>query len=173
MGDRWLSLEKLSDGCGFAEKGLLQRRKRTKKEGRVGNGSVGPSAMKKGLWHATDHGGDRGPRLRLKKRAATMAEEERRELLFNSTVARSQARWDLPGQVGRPVMFTICFLQEGLAQLVDQKVGQHQVQAEIQKVEGTTFAKISTGKPLVSGWCTAIVQAFERLMAANPPRLGG
>ncbi|RRT57777.1 hypothetical protein B296_00022041 [Ensete ventricosum] len=37
----------------------------------------------------------RGPRLRLKKRAATVAEEERRELSFGSTVARSRVRWDL------------------------------------------------------------------------------
>ncbi|RWW37697.1 hypothetical protein BHE74_00057147 [Ensete ventricosum] len=35
-------------------------------------------------------GGWLGPRLRLKKRAATVAEEERRELSFGSTVARSR-----------------------------------------------------------------------------------
>ncbi|RZS28977.1 hypothetical protein BHM03_00062641 [Ensete ventricosum] len=40
---------------------------------------------------------------------------------------------------------------------------QYQVQAEIRKVEGTTFAEIPTGKPLVSDGCTATAQDFGRL----------
>ncbi|RWW71824.1 hypothetical protein BHE74_00020405 [Ensete ventricosum] len=39
MGDRWLSLEKLSDGYGFSEKGLLRRREKKKKK-RTGGRSV-------------------------------------------------------------------------------------------------------------------------------------
>ncbi|RRT57337.1 hypothetical protein B296_00005565 [Ensete ventricosum] len=35
MGDRWLSLEKLSDGYGFSEKGLLRRREKKKKKGQA------------------------------------------------------------------------------------------------------------------------------------------
>ncbi|RWV85502.1 hypothetical protein BHE74_00050822 [Ensete ventricosum] len=60
---------------------------------------------------------------------------------------------------------------ECIAQLVDQRVGQHQVQAGIRKVEGTTFAKISISKPPVNDGCTVATQAFERLTTADPPRL--
>ncbi|RZS10636.1 hypothetical protein BHM03_00041886, partial [Ensete ventricosum] len=35
MGDRWLSLEKLSGGYGFSEKGLLRRREKKKKKGQA------------------------------------------------------------------------------------------------------------------------------------------
>ncbi|RRT35078.1 hypothetical protein B296_00021294 [Ensete ventricosum] len=51
----------------------------------------------------------------------------------------------------------------GCAQLVDQRVGQHQVQVRIRKVEGTTFTEISMVKPPVSDGCTAAAQAFGRL----------
>ncbi|RWW19822.1 hypothetical protein GW17_00016085 [Ensete ventricosum] len=50
---------------------------------------------------------------------------------------------------------------------------QHQVKAGILKVEGTTFEKISVGKPPVSDGCTAIAQAFGWLTAVDPLRLGG
>ncbi|RRT41188.1 hypothetical protein B296_00052430 [Ensete ventricosum] len=44
MGDRWQSLEKLFDGCGFSEKGLLRRREKKKKKGQA-VGVLGAVAM--------------------------------------------------------------------------------------------------------------------------------
>ncbi|RRT70114.1 hypothetical protein B296_00004812 [Ensete ventricosum] len=61
IGDRWLSLEKLSNGYGFVEKGLLRRREKKKK--RIGGKSVSLSVMKKGLWHAVGHSGHRCGRM--------------------------------------------------------------------------------------------------------------
>ncbi|RRT68103.1 hypothetical protein B296_00007051 [Ensete ventricosum] len=56
---------------------------------------------------------------------------------------------------------------EGIRSLL--RVRLELVEARIRKVEGTTFAKNLTGKPRVSGGCTAIAQAFEQLMATEPP----
>ncbi|RZS27559.1 hypothetical protein BHM03_00061072 [Ensete ventricosum] len=44
MSDRWQSLEKLSDGCSFSEKGLLRRRENKKKKGQA-VGVLGAVAM--------------------------------------------------------------------------------------------------------------------------------
>ncbi|RZS28970.1 hypothetical protein BHM03_00062633 [Ensete ventricosum] len=61
---------------------------------------------------------------------------------------------------------------ERLAAIMPEAAGLTGVQAEIRKVEGTTFAKISMGKPSVSDRCTATAQVFGRLMVTDPPSLG-
>ncbi|RWW36478.1 hypothetical protein BHE74_00058496 [Ensete ventricosum] len=54
-----------------------------------------------------------------------------------------------------------------------EAAGLAEVQARIRKVEGTTFAEISIGKPSVSGGCTAATQVFGQLTTADPPRADG
>ncbi|RWW60807.1 hypothetical protein BHE74_00032164 [Ensete ventricosum] len=56
---------------------------------------------------------------------------------------------------------------------IAEAVGLAGVQAGIQKVVGTTFAEILTGKPPVSGRCTVATQVFERLTVADLLSLGG
>ncbi|RRT82775.1 hypothetical protein B296_00000091 [Ensete ventricosum] len=63
--------------------------------GRQRKGAVGQRAEVIAGGSRWLHSSSRGLRLRLKKRAAAMAKEERRELPFDSTVARSRVRWDL------------------------------------------------------------------------------
>ncbi|RRT85538.1 hypothetical protein B296_00004542, partial [Ensete ventricosum] len=60
-----------------------------------------------------------------------------------------------------------------LAQLVDQRVGQHQIQAGIRKVEGTTFMEFSTGKPPVSDGYTVAAQVSRQLTTGKLSSIGG
>ncbi|RWV89030.1 hypothetical protein GW17_00048845 [Ensete ventricosum] len=88
------------------------------------------------------------------------------EWLKTKLTELGQQCWELKEAIGST-------MRVWLSSISYQRICQHHVQARIQKVEGTTFSKISTGKPSVSGGSTGIAQDFRRLSAAEPPRLGG